>query len=760
MNRHMKFALLAGAAWTALSGAALAQDAAPRAPDLTPAQEAATVGDIVVTARRREESLQDVPVAVTAVSGEQLEARGAIDITELARSTPSLTLNAARGSNSTLISFIRGVGQQDPLWGFDPGVGLYIDDVYVARPQAAVLDIFDVERIEVLRGPQGTLYGRNTIGGAIKYVTRRIDVDQPEGSVRASYGSYDQRDFVASAALPFNDRFAVSASLGRYLRDGYGKNINTGNDHYNKDVTAFRASAEWTPTDSLFFRLAGDLVKDDSNARHGHRETAPILDDVYDTNAGAGDTNKVVTRGVSLTGEWTVNDMLTLKSITAYREGYTRGNIDFDNLPQPILDIPAAYDDDQFSQEFQAQLTGDRWSAVAGVYYMDATASGAFDTVVGLYDANVVFAVPPGTFPIGLTTLTSGSVDTKSYAVFGDFSYDVTDALSVSVGGRWTHDEKTGTVFRQQYFGIRSPYFNNAGAVPAGAPRTDYTATREFEEFTPRVSASYKFGSDLTAYASWGKGFKSGGFDMRGDAVLFPGTVDGYDPETVETYELGLKGSLFDRRFTFATAVFDSAYEDQQITTQYPAGATVASVVDNVGSSSIRGWEFEGRLRATDALTFNGTLSYIDAEFDEFLAYIPLSPTCPTEPGCIVDVSDQRDFQNTPEWTGSIGATYNVFLDNGSTIAFLPSAAYRGAYQQFETPAPLLDQTDGFWLYDASIVWTSADNRLSFGVHGKNLSDERYKTGGYNFPGALTGDSIVAFYGSPRTVTATLGLKF
>src|SRR5690606_14860999 len=160
-----------------------------------------------------------------------------------------------RGSNSTLISFIRGVGQQDPLWGFDPGVGLYIDDVYVARPQAAVLDIFDVERIEVLRGPQGTLYGRNTIGGAIKYGTRRIDVDQPEGSVRASYGSYDQRDFVASAALPFNDRFAVSASLGRYLRDGYGENVNTGNDHYNKDVTAFRASAEWTPTDSLFFRL-------------------------------------------------------------------------------------------------------------------------------------------------------------------------------------------------------------------------------------------------------------------------------------------------------------------------------------------------------------------------------------------------------------------------------------------------------------------------------------------------------------------------
>ncbi|MEW6539123.1 MAG: TonB-dependent receptor [Pseudomonadota bacterium] len=748
MNRHVKCALLAGAAWGVLAGASLAQDAEATA-QAANAQDAATVDDIVVTARRRAESLQDVPVAVTAVSGEQLEARGALDITELARSTPSLTLNAARGSNSTLISFIRGVGQQDPLWGFDPGVGLYIDDVYVARPQAAVLDIFDVERVEVLRGPQGTLYGRNTIGGAIKYVTSRINADEPEGRLRASYGSYNQRDVIASAQLPFSDEFKVSAALARYLRDGYGKNLNTGNEHYNKDVTAFRASAEWSPTDSLFFRLAGDLVNDDSNARHGHREVAPSPADVYDTNAGAGDKNRVQTRGVSLTGEWEMSDMFTFKSITAYREGLTRGNIDFDNLPQPILDIPAAYDDDQFSQEFQVLVSAGRLNGVAGVFYMDANASGAFDTVVGL--AN-------------LTTLTSGSVATKSYAAFADFSYDVTDALSVSVGGRFTKDEKEGTVFRQRYLGIRSPYFGNATAVPflGEAPRTNYTRTREFEKFTPRVSVNYKFGPDLTAYASWGEGFKSGGFDMRGDAVLYPATVNGYAPETVETYEVGLKGSLLDRRLTFATAIFDSSYENQQITTQYPAGATIASVVDNVGSSSIRGWEFEGRVRATDALTFNASLSYIDAKFDQFLAYIPTGPlntTCPTAVGCFVDVSSQRDFQNTPEWTGSISANYNWVMENGSSIAFIPSVAYRGAYQQFETPAPLLDQ-DAYWMYDASIVWTSSDDRLTFGVHGKNLGDERYRVGGYTFPGALTGDSIIGFYGPPRTVTATLGLKF
>ncbi|MGV3578560.1 TonB-dependent receptor [Brevundimonas sp.] len=739
MNRFMKSVLLAGAAWSAASSMAMAQEA--------PQTEQTAVDDIIVTARRREESLQDVPVAVTATSGEQLEARGAADITELARSVPSLTLNAARGSNSTLISFIRGVGQQDPLWGFDPGVGLYIDDVYVARPQAAVLDLFDVERLEVLRGPQGTLYGRNTIGGAIKYVTRRIDAEEPEGSIRASYGSYNQRDVVASTELPFSDTFKVSAALGRYLRDGFGTNLNTGNDHYNKDVTAIRASAEWAPADNLFFRLAGDVTNDDSNARHGHRQVAPIPADPYDTNAGAGDKNRVQTKGWSLTGEWTLNDMLTFKSITAYRNGFTRGNIDFDNLPQPILDIPARYDDNQFTQEFQVLVNAGRLNGVAGVYYLDASASGAFDTVVGL--AN-------------LTTLTSGSVDTTSYAVFADFSYDVTDALSISVGGRYTSDEKEGTVFRQQYLGIRSPTFGNTGATLLGGPRTNYTRTREFEKFTPRVSVSYEFSPELTGYASWSQGFKSGGFDMRGDAVLYPNTVNGYAPETVETYEIGLKGSLFDRRLSFATAIFDSSYEDQQITTQYPAGATVASVVDNVGSSSIRGWEFEGRLRATDNLSFNGSLSYIDASFDQFLAYIPTGPlnsTCPTLVGCFVDVSSARDFQNTPEWQGSLGARYDWFMQDGAMISFLPSVAYRGEYQQFETPAPLLDQ-EGYWMVDASVVWTSASDRLTFGVHGKNLGDERYKVGGYSFPGALTGDSIIAFYGAPRTVTATLGFKF
>ncbi|MET0375277.1 MAG: TonB-dependent receptor plug domain-containing protein, partial [Rhizorhabdus sp.] len=196
------------AAATALT--AFAAPAALFAQAETPAVEAAddSGADIVVTARRREESLIDVPISVTAISGDALARQGAVDITALQDKTPNMTLQVARGSNSTLIAFIRGIGQQDPVWGFEPGVGLYVDDVYIARPQGAVLDIFDIDRVEVLRGPQGTLYGRNTIGGAIKYVTRRLG-NEFEAKLRGSYGSYNQRDIIGSVTVPLGETFSV-----------------------------------------------------------------------------------------------------------------------------------------------------------------------------------------------------------------------------------------------------------------------------------------------------------------------------------------------------------------------------------------------------------------------------------------------------------------------------------------------------------------------------------------------------------------------
>lgn len=740
MKFIFKAALLASAASAAMAGmtgAAVAQ---------APAQGVTAVEELVVTARRREESLKDVPVAVTAVSAERLEATGAADITTLQQSTPNLTVQVARGSNSTLISFIRGVGQQDPLWGFEPGVGLYVDDVYIARPQGAVLDIFDIERMEVLRGPQGTLYGRNTIGGAIKYVTAKID-GEPDMRFKGQFGSYNQRDFIGSAKGMVSDSLGVGLTWASFDRDGYGSNLTTGAEHYNKDVAAARATVEFSPTPDLFFRLAGDIVTDRSNPRHGHREVAAfnvlnqpipggeVLANVYDTRAGAGDKNRVESRGVSLMGEWSASDTLTFKSISAYRAGETAGEIDFDTLPAPFLDIPARYSDHQFTQELQLLYSGDRVQAVGGLFYLSATAAGAFDTVLS---------------QAALTIATAGHVDTESWSAFADVSFELTDALTLSVGGRYTQDEKTGVVYRQNFTGIRSPLFGNPLAVP-GLVRSNFTSTDTYEKFTPRVSVSYDLSSELTGYASYSQGFKSGGFDMRADAILTPTSRDGYAPETVDSYEAGLKGYFFDRRLSLNTAVFYAQYQDQQVTLQTPVGASIASQVLNVGESHMSGVEVEGVAFLTPDLSANFALGYIKAEFDEYRALNPLT-------GRVEDFADRRVFQNTPEWTGAFSLTYQRDMGEKGKISFIPSASYRSAFSMFEVPSRL-DQ-GAYWLYDASLVWSSANDRYKVGLHGKSLGDETYRIGGYNFPGGLFANSVTAYYGPPQAVTLSLEARF
>jgi iron complex outermembrane receptor protein len=352
-------------------------------------------------------------------------------------------------------------------------------------------------------------------------VTKRLG-DEPEAMLRADLGSYREINALGSLTLPLTDTFAVGGAVARYTRDGYGTNLTTGQEHYNKDVTAYRFSAEWTPTDDLFFRLAYDRVDDDSAPRHGHREvnsttggyTPPA--DVYDTQAGSDrrpvgdDRRRLPDRRIH-----PVNDTLTFKSITAYRSGDTKTVIDFDETPLPTLDIPAIYSDHQFTQEFQLLYTGERLSGVAGLFFMDATASGAFDTIAG---------------NLGLSIAAAGSVDTKSYSAFADFSYDLSDRLHISAGGRYTRDDKDGQVLRLFYLGATRSPFTGGVDRPIFATRTNYTASKTFEKFTPRVSVSYDFSDAMTGYGSISQGFKSGGWDMRGDAALVPQTVNGYSP--------------------------------------------------------------------------------------------------------------------------------------------------------------------------------------------------------------------------------------
>jgi len=713
------------------------------------------VEKVVVTARRRQETLQDVPVSVTAFTADQLSKQAIPDVVALTATLPNTTLKASRATNSTLTAFIRGVGQADPLAGFESGVGIYLDDIYLARPQGAVADIYDVERIEVLRGPQGTLYGRNTIGGAIKYVTRKL-APQTDVRLKGTLGNYKERDGVITASTPLTDTLRVGGTVAKFKHDGYGRNLFNGAPNYDKDLSAARVSAEWTPTPQLFVRLAADLTRDDSHPKNGHRLIpgrtggAPVLSNVYDTRAemmtALGNEQEVRQHGVSATVEWNLTPELAFKSITAQRQDKSWAPIDFDALPSVDMEVPALYTNKQFSQEFNLTYTGPKVQGVAGVYYIDANAYNKFDTVLaGL--------VPTSTF-------TSGDVDTKAWAIYADGSYNLTDALQLSLGGRYTVDKREADIYRQIYFGLAgTPEMGNPGAIPFRTDTDLRGLSREDKKFTPRIALGWKATPDQNVYASYSKGFKGGGFDPRlnvaGTRISQAVAREGYKPETIGTAELGLKSSFNGGRITTNTALFHSDYKDVQIpgsvaidTNGDGRDDSFAGLTTNAGKAKIKGFEFEAVAHLTPNFSLAGMYSYIDAKYDEYIV-------------AGVNVASQRVFQNTPKNSANLRAIYDVPLPLagvGGRLALIGSASYRGATNQFETVS-ILDQ-ESYYLYDASVVWTRSDGKVRVGLHGKNLGDERYKTAGYLFPTLGNEGTLTAFYGAPRTVQATVEYRF
>ncbi|MEE4277169.1 MAG: TonB-dependent receptor [Halieaceae bacterium] len=724
------------------------------------AQGATVLEEVTVTARRRSESLQDVPIAVSALSGDELTMRGALDITEIAQAIPSVTLEPSRATNTTLTAFIRGVGQQDPLAGFEQGVALYLDDVYLARPQGALLDLYDVERVEVLRGPQGTLYGRNAVGGAIKYVTRRLS-DDLNVRVRGNVGQYSQQDLVGTVSGAVADGLRLGATFASFQRDGFGDNLFTGGEQYDKDIVGYRLSAEWEPTESVLVRVAYDNTDDQSSAVAGWRPYTgavsgiPSPRSVFDTNAGASTlpstagingNNQVEAEGWMASVDWNVSDQITLRSITAAREDFTESVIDFDSLPADDFDAPVIYDNEQFSQEFQLLYNADRWNLVLGYYYLDSEAANDFDVVLG--------QIVPG----GLTAYTGGVVDTEAWSVFGDLTYELTERLALSVGGRYTEDKRSADIFRANYLGVGSPFLGNDAAIQI-AVGSDYEAERTFYDFSPRINLSYAVNDDLMVYGGYSEGWKAGSFDPRGENFRTPAVEQGFDDEQLDSFEVGMKTTWLDGRATTNIALFYSDYADMQIPGSVGTDSDGDGVNDgfvgtvtNAGQATISGIEIEGSVILTQALSLQYAASFLDASFDEYLVGG-------------VNVADQRDVQNTPEEMVFVGLNYNMDAFNGNLL-LTSNYSYKGDIQQFEAPNPDIDQ-EAYGIWNASVVWTSASETWLLGIHGKNLADEEYATAGYcfgfqNCPGAALGgeNNTTVFFGPPRTVFATVEYRF
>jgi iron complex outermembrane receptor protein len=727
--------------------AAQEDPAKPKPEDQAQQQTPPASEEIVVTARKREENVQDVPVAVTVVTSDELEEAAAADISELQQQVPNLAVYQGRNQSTTLTAFLRGIGQADPLWGVDPGVGLYIDDVYIARAQGALLDVYDVARIEVLRGPQGTLYGKNTIGGAIKYVSRPL-TDDPSAMVSLSAGEHstlDLRTSFGGALIPGKLRGKIAfASLNH---GGYGENLLTGRDVSDRKTIAARGGLDWLLNDKVKVAFSADYTKDDAEPKGYQRLAAnglcPLFgitcvpnESRWDTQSGLAPLNGTEAMGGSIVVSAALGDAWDFKSISAYRESDSENNIDFDTTPARIVDVAATYYDNQLSQEFQLVYdAGSKLTGVLGAYYFSGEAGGLVKNIF----VNAQFGT------------TNGKTLTDSLAVFGDGSYSFNDRLTFNAGLRATREKKNGIAFN-------AGYANDQFATPV-VILANYDKEATFDSVAPKLGVDYKISDKVLGYVSLSRGFKSGGFNVRAQATAFPQSAEPFDDEVLTVGELGLKSVLADGQLVLNSALFHGKYEDIQVSTFTAFDANGDGIEEsffgnfiNAGNATMNGVEveFDASSRAIDWLAVNGFVSYLDLEPDEILDA--------NRDGFV----DTQVITNAPKWTGGLRLGFDFPLAGG-----LLTASVGGSYRSeatltneggsFAGKAVRPITQEAYTLYDAWVSWLSPDAKWRFGLNGKNLADEAYLTNGYNIPalGVLTGS-----YGAPRTVLATIEYRF
>jgi iron complex outermembrane recepter protein len=790
----MNSSFWAALTWSAVlvAGTAVAAEADQiAAPGASSAADSGNIQEVVVTARRFSEDIQSVPIAVTALSAATLQTQDVTNLQDLNSFVPNFKIAADRATTSTINVYIRGVGQSDPLWGFEPGVGVYIDDVYLARPQAGLLDVLDVQQVEILRGPQGTLYGKNTIAGAIKYDTR--DIAGPATlTTSATLGNYGEHDEKLSFSTPLiDDHVYFGLALARLQHYGYGEVVSEppfppspynyiGENVSNRDATAGRANLTITWGASSKLKIIAEDILDNSNASGGQRLNnylAPQLGNPFDTRTDMPVSNDYSHRsGESVTYTQSLTDQLDLKVVGAYGEGKSQQFIDFEELDANLFQVPGAFHDQQSSGEAQLAFTNDRVKAVGGVFYMDSTACGTYNASLG-----VLALPPPNGFGLYLTSIVQGCVLTKSTAVYGDAAWKLTDQLNLDTGVRWNDDNKTARVYQAQYASLApnqllpNEQFFNPAAPPPGfflfpsataGVLTNYTNSRSFVNVSPRIGLDYHWTPQIMTYVSYSKGFKSGGFDMRGNAALYPQTENGYNSETADNYEAGVKSTLLNDTLLLNFTVFYDPYSNAQIGVQQfvVAGGIPQNVtaVLNAGKQINKGAEVESVWRPIRPATFSLNVGYLDSYYENYLiGCFAGTPGCtPTSPP--INVADQNRPINAPTWTISGNITYSWDLSSGSLLA-RTGYDWRSFTKVANTTPSVTDQP-AYGLLNAGIAFTTNSKAWRYSIDAKNLTDRYYRTAGYDFggpgTGLLGGVSQIGFYGPPRTYSATVTYHF
>lgn len=752
------------------------------------AQDAAAVEDpsdgiglIVVTAQKRAENVQDVPIAITALGSQFLETRGIDSIDDLGTIAPNVKFERAPASKTISQIAIRGSVTINPAITWEPAVGLYLDGVYIAKAQGSIFDIADLERVEILRGPQGTLYGRNALAGAVNLVTKKPG-GEAGGMAEITYGSFNEVRLRGVVDLPQMGAFSAKVS-GQYRTrdglidltapDGRGRNrtdsIDSGSfmvqlraelsDSITADYTYDYSKSNQTPPFSQLLRVnrngdprdifdpgspsyafGGAFFPLDTVANPDRVTTAAIDAPVYERSRSYG-------HALTLTADL---GNAEIKSITAYRDLAWADGLDLDGSPFPVAFTQRISDYHAFSQELQVTGTAfaDRLAYVVGAFYFDEKAE----------------TVNPQTYFGGGVDLDSNyGSNTEAWAIYAQLDYDITERLTLTLGGRYTEETKDISRFFRINFdpanGIFSPRVIADlayGEIPDA----------KFSDFSPAVTLSYAASDNINLYARFAQGFKSGGFNGESNVFAAP-TADcpsgalelcqPYLPEQVDSYEFGIKSRFLDDRLIVNLAAFRNDSKDMQLSV-FTATTGAASVIQNAAAARIQGLELETVLRPIDSLTINASLALLDPEYNRFI-----------DGG--VDVSDNRAFPHAPRTTASIGADWKVAEGDWGKFNLYADLNYSSKYFTFPYALTAPRASDQVAASTQSPGRTIVNLRATlaefpiggleadFSVFVRNLTKEDAPSNFIDF-GPGFGGILLGYFPDPRTFGATLGARF
>lgn len=739
-------------------GASIMSANAEETETTTNGESEARLATVTVTTQKREENLQDVPISITAFSAETVEAPGAVDLTGLNGLSPNVVLQTQGLIPNVPMIAIRGISHSDPDPNSDPKVSTIIDGVYVPFAAGTMLDLFDVERVELIKGPQGTLFGKNNLAGTLNVISSR-PTDEFGGSVRLTLGENGLRQVRAKVNTGrfANDMLAAKLAVNVREYDGYSRNFITGSNLNASEVSALRGAITFDPSDNISSTLVFDALDEDVVGPAGHvvdnGSAAYLLlpaEARRDIRTAAYNFDPFVntkTTGLSWTTDWH-HDFGTFTAVFGYRNLEYLNQGDFDGLitPEPGLNVTRDFESDAYSGELRfTSDTGTSFDYVAGVYFSQ-------DEFV---QKNTVRPSPV------VLSLSELQQESRSFAIFAQGDWQFADRWTATLGGRYTQDEKD--------YSIDADVFVNGTFIPPSSFEDDLDAS--WENFTPRIALQYDVTDTSNIYGSISTGYKGGGFNSRGTT---PESVGPYDEETVTAYEIGFKSDFFNNTMRLNGAAFFNEYEDFQGAVTRLGAVREENVTSNIADIETSGFELEWQWLPTDQLSIAANFSYLKAEFSEFCqdtdgVFTDGSP----EPGqCApaeeilfngnptgrfavpIDNSD-GELGNAPPYSGSVMLDYFWPVSFGEIRTHV-DFRYTDEYNTWGRSEDPAFYRDSVVLVNGHIAVAGDDNRWQVLVYGKNLTDEEVISGS-----ARAGVApVIQYYQPPRELGVELSLRF